>query len=160
MLGPAGRAIAGFMAFPFMDPRARDLLRMRPAQLDELFARLPPGPIPNGPAAGTALIATGTFLAAPIAQFVRAAAWQGKTFDAQRGSLVNRLTPLGLPAVRAAVYEAPSRHDGRACIVLDYSKTSLAARFVRDEIRALAPGYYLGKAYVFGVPILGFALQF
>lgn len=142
-----------------MDPRARDLLRMRPGELDDLFARLAPGPIPNGPAAGTALIATGTFLAEPIARFVRAA-WQGKTFDAQRGSLVNRVTPLGLPAVRAAVYEAPSRHDGRACIVLDYSKTSLAARFVRDEIRALAPGYYLGKAYVFGVPVLGFALQF
>ncbi len=136
------------------------LLRMDQRRLDEIFSAAPAGPIPHGPAEGLALIAPGTSLAAPIAQLVRVAVWQGKTFDAAGSRLVNRVTPIGIPAVPAHVYEAPSRFDGKPCIVLDYSKTSIIAWFVGDEIRAIGPGRYLGRAYVLGRYVFGFALQF
>jgi hypothetical protein len=81
--------------------------------------------------------------------------WQGKVFDSTRPELVNLLTPLGLSAVRAEVYEAASVHDGNPCLALDYSRTSRLARWIRDEIRQVAPAEYLGLVFVGGrrVPI-------
>jgi hypothetical protein len=136
------------------------LLRMSRAQLDAMFAGAPPGRIPDGSARGIALILTSTSLANPIAQFVRICAWQGKTFDASRGRLTNQISPFGLNAIRADVYEGASWHDGRPCIVLDYSKASLVARPIRDEMRLIDSGLYLGKVYVMRQPVFGFALQF
>jgi hypothetical protein len=46
------------------------------------------------------------------------------------------------------VREDSSWVDGRPCIVLDYSRTSFVASMVRDEIRELAPGVYLGVVFV------------
>jgi hypothetical protein len=59
------------------------------------------------------------------------------------------------------VYVDASRLDGNPCIVLDYSKTSRVAGFVRDEIRQIAPGLYIGLVYVRSrrVPIR-FSLEF
>ena len=64
-------------------------------------------------------------------------------------------------AIKADVYVDASRLDGRPCIVLDYSKTSRVAGWVRDEIREVAPGLYIGLVYVRSrrAP-LHFALQF
>jgi hypothetical protein len=50
--------------------------------------------------------------------------------------------------------------DGEETIVLDYSQTSLAARSVRDEIREVAPGLYLGLAFWRGRRVLHFSLRF
>jgi hypothetical protein len=136
------------------------LLRLNRAQLDVLFSRSNAGPVPAGTARGTALIASGTPLAEPIARLVRLFAWQGKTFDAASRTLMNRVTPAGLPAVRARVYEDASWHDGRPCIVLDYSTTSSVARYIRDEIRQIGPNLYLGKVFFAGFPVFGFALAF
>src|SRR5438105_941760 len=36
---------------------------------------------------------------------------------------------------------------GRSCIVLDYSHTSLVAPWIRDEIREVSPGVYLGIVF-------------
>jgi hypothetical protein len=136
------------------------LLDMNRAQLDALFADCPAGAIPNGRAQGTAIMVPGTVLNAAMAQAVRLFAWKGKTIDAQRGSLRNRISPFGVHAIAARVYEGPSWFDGKPCIVLDYSKTSLVARFIRDEIRLVAPGFYLGKVYWGKRPTFGFCLQF
>ena len=43
------------------------LLEMSQAQLDELFTKSAPGPIPNGPARGTAIIAPRTTFSPEIA---------------------------------------------------------------------------------------------
>ena len=51
-------------------------------QLDDLFRAAEAGPIPNGAAKGTALIATGTAFSDDLAQVINLFAWQGKTFDA------------------------------------------------------------------------------
>ena len=87
-------------------------------------------------------------------------AWQGKIFDAQAGLLRNHILAFGLSAIVAKVYVAPSWLDQRDCIVLDYSQTSLVAERIRDEIRLIAPGLYLGKVYWDHARLIDFALQF
>ncbi|MBV9333302.1 MAG: hypothetical protein JO146_04795, partial [Candidatus Eremiobacteraeota bacterium] len=71
---------------------------------------------------------------APFAAWTNLVGWQGKIFDAARGRLVNRITPFRIEAIAAHVYIGPSLTDDRPCVVLDYSKSSTIARFVRDEI--------------------------
>jgi hypothetical protein len=136
------------------------LLKMSAADLDALFAKSPPGPIPNGPAEGTAIIAPGTEYSKEIASVISLFAWQGKTFDGQHGTLRNRITFLGLDAIVAEVYVDNSLADGKPCIVLDYSKTSFVAERVRDEIRLIADNTYLGRVYWNNKPTIHFALQF
>lgn len=139
---------------------AERLLAMSRRQLIELYSSSPAGPIPDGPAQGVALIAAGLPLSMLFAQWTNLVGWQGKTFDAARGRLVNRITPFHLKAIAADVYTAPSLHDGKPCIVLDYSKTSTVARFVRDEIRNVAPNLFLGFAHVGETRTIGFGLTF
>jgi hypothetical protein len=87
-------------------------------------------------------------------------AWKGKIVSARSQMLKNRILPTGVPAIAADVYKAPSWFDGFDCIVLDYSKRSLLARFVRDEIRRVAPGLYLGLVYLGKKRLTYFTLQF
>src|SRR6185295_11038979 len=127
---------------------ARDLPSMRGSQLDQLFADAPAGEIPVGKGSGQALMATGTFAARPLLTITRLLAWQGKVFDGPSHTLRNLISPFGVKAIAADVYVDASRLDGNPCIVLDYSKTSRVAGFVRDEIRQIAPGLYIGVVYV------------
>lgn len=136
------------------------LLQMSQVQLDELFTRSEPGPIPDGEAQGTAIVAPGTAYSAEIASFINHFAWQGKVFDAKKGVLKNRILPFGLNAIIAKVYKGPSWLDGKECIVLDYSETSLVAHWIRDEIRQIDPGLYLGKVYWDRTRLIDFALKF
>ncbi|MGZ3274972.1 MAG: hypothetical protein ACXU82_00125 [Caulobacteraceae bacterium] len=137
-----------------------DLLKMTQAELDALFSSVEAGPIPDGQADGTAIIAPGAHYSAEIAKMVSVFAWQGKVFDAKAGMLRNRITMLGINAIVAKVYKAPSWLDGKECIVLDYSETSLLAHWIRDEIRLISPGLYLGKVYWDKKRLIDFALQF
>ena len=136
------------------------LLKMSQVELDQLFTASPPGEIPDGEAKGTAIIAPGTSFSDEIAAFINLFAWQGKTFDATRGRLTNRILPFGFNAIIAKVYKAPSWLDGKECIVLDYSETSLVAHWIRDEIREIGPGLYLGKVYWDKKRLIDFALKF
>ena len=136
------------------------LLTMSQTQLDDLFRASPAGDIPNGPAAGTAIIAPGTRYSESIAQFISLFGWQGKVFDTQAGTLKNRITAFGLEAIIAKVYKGPSWLDGKECIVLDYSQTSLVAHWIRDEIRLIGPGFYLGVVYWAKERLINFCLKF
>ena len=137
------------------------LLKMSQAELDALFTASPAGPIPQGQADGTAIIAPGTVFSPEIAAFISVFAWQGKVFDPNSGTLKNRIGPFGLNAIIAKVYKAASWLDGKECIVLDYSETSLVAHWIRDEIRLIEPpGLYLGKVYWDKSRLIDFALQF
>ena len=130
-------------------------------RLDALFTQSEAGPIPDGQADGTAIVAPGTNFSQNIAKFVSVFAWQGKVFDAKAGMLRNRIGPFGLNAIIAKVYKAPSWLDGKECIVLDYSETSMLAHWIRDEIRLIEPpGLYLGKVYWDKARLIDFALQF
>jgi hypothetical protein len=137
-----------------------ELLKMSQEKLDELFTESPVGEIPDGEAKGTAIIAPGTSFSDEIAEFISHFAWQGKTFDKQKGVLRNRILPFGLNAIIAKVYKAPSWLDGKECIVLDYSDTSLLAHWIRDEIREIAPNLYLGKVYWGKHRLIDFAIDF
>lgn len=137
-----------------------DLLKMSQAELDALFKASQPGPIPDGQAKGTAIIAPGTVFSKEIAEFISHFAWQGKTFDGKHGVLSNRILPFGLNAIIAEVYKDKSWLDGNECIVLDYSKTSLVAHWIRDEIRLIGPNFYLGKVYWDKSRLIDFCLEF
>ena len=136
------------------------LLTLTQDQLDNLFRSSPAGPIPNGEAKGTAIIAPGTAFSAEIAELINIFAWQGKTFDAAHGVLTNRISVLGVNAIVAEVYKAPSWFDQAECIVLDYSKTSIVAKHIRDEIREVSSGLYLGLVFWDSKKTIYFALEF
>ena len=136
------------------------LLAMSQQVLDNLFSDSPSGDIPNGEAQGTAVIAPGTSFSQEIAALISIFGWQGKTFDAPHGTLRNRILPFGLNAIVAEVYKGQSWFDDKECIVLDYSKTSLLASHIRDEIRQIGPGTYLGVVYWDKRRTINFVLQF
>ena len=107
---------------------------------------------------GTVLFGPGRPLAGVAAKIAHLLFWKGEIFDPAKGELRNEILPTGVPAIVAKVYSAPSWLDGKECIVLDYSKTSLVAHWIRDEIRLVAPGLYLGLVFWKKDRILGFAL--
>ena len=82
-------------------------------------------------------------------------------FDAEKGVLKNKrhrrsaCRPSSPRSTRAT-----SWLDGKECIVLDYSDTSLVAHWIRDEIRLISPGFYLGKVYWGKERLIDFCLQF
>ncbi len=129
-----------------------DLLKKTKQELDELFGNAQPGPIPEGDGEGRPIIAPGSQINDEIADLINLIGWQGKVFerdkdDPEKGVLKNKILPFGLKAIVAKVYRGSSWYDDKPCIVLDYSKTSLLARKIRDEIREIEPGLYLGKVF-------------
>jgi hypothetical protein len=139
---------------------AAQLTDMSPGELDDLFRGSPAGPIPAGKGAGIALFAPGTPLSKTAAKVVRAVAWKGKLFNAERGELRNLIGPAGALAIRAKVFPGESWFDGKESIILDYRSASRVARWIRDEIRMIDPDTYLGIVYWGHTKILRFALQF
>jgi hypothetical protein len=143
-----------------MPYEVQQLLDMSQQQLDDLFRASPAGDIPSGEADGTAIIAPGAHYSQSIAKIINHFGWQGKVFDADKGVLVNRITVAGIPAIVATIDRDTSWLDGKECIVLDYSKTSLLAQWIRDEIRLIGPNFYLGKVYWGKDRLIDFCLQF
>jgi hypothetical protein len=143
-----------------MAPAVPELVKMSQAQLDDLFVQAAAGGVPSGEAKGTAIVAPGTTYSQDIANFINHFAWQRKVFDPTKGVLRNKILPVGLNAIIAKVYKGPSWLDENECIALDYSKTSLLAHWVRDEIREVAPHVYLGKVYSGKKRLIDFALEF
>ena len=138
-------------------------LSMSREELDAVYRDAKSGTIPQGDSRGTAILA-GSTLAKGFAAFARLFAWQGKVFDMfppayEQGLLINKITPFSLSFIVAKVYRDSSWIDGKETIVIDYAKTSFVAQKIRDEIREVAPGIYLGKVWWGKKRILDFALQ-
>jgi hypothetical protein len=182
-------------------------------QIDQIYARLSAGPIPDGPYDGGIIFPYGSSgklrlseIAGPVAGAVLELKgfaldkvgenmWQGKVFFRDEGVLRNRiedldaLKKLGLVEGEpkkisvngkdawllfpAKVYCGQSLLDARReSIIIDYFFTDeipgyqekpdfLAGRRgvrVRDEIRMVRPGFYLGRAYLDRVLGLNFTL--
>jgi hypothetical protein len=191
----------------------KDLKTFSQEQLDQLYARLTAGPIPDGPFDGEALrpddapmdriVETVGGLKGLALKFKRAklgilmnTLWRGKVFYRDERILRNRvddleiLKPLAqddlknVPQVTvkgrdtsllfpAKLYCGQSLLDSRReSIIIDYTFTDeipgyrempdfLAGRKgfkVRDEIRMLRPGFYLGRAYLNRFFVLNFVL--
>lgn len=139
-------------------------LGMSREQLDEIYMSAEAGTIPDGDTRGTAIVA-GSGLSRIIASFARILAWQGKVFDLfppnkENGILINKITPFSLTFIVAKVYIDKSWMDDKDTIVIDYSTTSFLAKKIRDEIREVEPGVYLGKVWWGKTRILDFALSY
>lgn len=137
-----------------------NLITASRAQLDDLFRASPSGPIPEGQARGTAIIAPGSSFDRVLAAFVRAFVWKGKVFAPETKDLRNLISPFALRVIRANVYLGDSWFSSGPAVILDYSRTSLVARMIRDEIRLIAPGVYLGQVYWGKRRIALFRLEF
>lgn len=190
-----------------------NLAALSQEQIDQIYARLSAGPIPDGPFDGGILFprgSSGKFRAAEIMDGLAGAAlhlkgieldaigehlWHGKVFFRQERVLRNRiddlsaLSKLGLVEgdpkktsiggkdawllFPAKLYCGQSLFDSRReSIIIDYFFTEeipgyqekpdfLAGRRgmrVRDEIRMVRPGFYLGRAYLDRVFGLNFTL--
>jgi hypothetical protein len=160
LLGRTRRAaLLGETVMPLI---AENLLDKSQEELDDLFRASPAGPIPAGEAEGTVIIApdTAPALGDTAAKLAHLIAWKGKVFDPERGELRNRIGPTGALAIRARVFYDTSWFDSHEAIILDYSETSLVAHWIRDEIRLVGPGLYLGIVYWDDTKILNFSLQF
>ena len=137
-----------------------DLVARTRRELGELFRSAPAGPIPDGRGRGTVLLGTGGPLARAAAAVTYALLWRGKIIDPASGTLKNLMGPFALRAIVARVRPEDSWYDGEPCIVLDYSRTSFVARAIRDEIREVSPGVYLGLVFLGRRHVLDFALDF
>lgn len=140
--------------------KTTDLVKMSQAELDELYKSSPIGAIPDGNSQGTAIILPGSVVAKILLPIIKSIAWQGKVFYRDQEFLVNKISPFSLKAIKAKISRGESWVcDGEATI-LDYSKTSFVAQKIRDEIREVAPGIYLGSAYWGKTRVLNFILEF
>jgi hypothetical protein len=191
----------------------KDLRVFSQEQLDQLYARLTAGPIPDGPFDGDLLrpedapmdriVETVGGLKGLALKFKRAklgilknTLWKGKVFYRDQrilrnrvddGEILRQLTEDDLEKVPklpvkekdtlllfpAKLYCGQSLLDSRReSIIIDYAFTdeipgyrelpdSLAGRKgfkVRDEIRMVRPGFYLGRAYLSRFFVLNFVL--
>lgn len=185
-------------------------------QLNQIYARLTAGPIPDGPYDGDLFFPKGTSGQKRLGEIVQGlkgyaadlelekltllgrALWKGKVFYRDQRVLRNRISDLNFfseffpdandqrefqfvkdhPTAEnqyfpAKLYCGQSLLDSRReSIIIDYAFTDelegyrripdkLAGReglIVRDEIRMVRPGFYLGRAYMAGTFILNFTL--
>lgn len=201
---------------------AEDLLKLTPKniahytqeEIDQIYARLAPGPIPDGIFDGGLFFPRGSSGKKRLAEIVGglpglavqlktqkleilgASLWQGKVFYRDEGVLRNRISdlsllkplidgdPATLPQLNAGgkqawlmfpakLYCGQSLLDSRReSVIIDYYFSDdlpgyrerpdyLASRRgfkVRDEIRMVRPGFYLGRAYLDRVFLLNFTL--
>ncbi len=96
---------------------------------------------------------------APLAGVLRALArserfpWRGKSFAAhgeRAGEGVNRVFTDRLKLFRFATAVGPSRAGGFDAVQIDYDRPGnpFFIRAIKDEIRELRPGLYLGQGWL------------
>jgi hypothetical protein len=118
---------------------------MSTPELELLYRNAGAGDIPTGYLPGKVLYCPDERFAGAKSR-LSALVWHGKIFDPCTGTLINQW--CGLQAVRARVYPGSSCLDGRPAIVMDYRGVSCVVwASVRDEMREVAPGLYLGVMF-------------
>jgi hypothetical protein len=146
----AGFARANEPCAPPCEPQAcwtmDSLANLSEEELEAIYRSACAGCIPSG-------FLEGRPLYPPCSKFGKAklagtrAIWLGKRFDPCEGTLTNQWR--GFRAVKAAVGPGESWLDGGPSIVMDYEPTSrIVWHRVRDEMREISPGLYLGIMYV------------
>jgi hypothetical protein len=143
VLAAVPEARAGDAAGPVAVPQTmQQLVRMPEADLRALFAASPAATEPSGFVPGRAIKSPGTRMTVPNSRATRLV-WQGKIFS--NGKMVNRVFGVG-KAIPADVYLGESLTDGQPALIFDYSHSKLWPD-VRDEVREVSPGLYLGIMY-------------
>jgi hypothetical protein len=113
-------------------------------ELEALYRHSCPTEIPVGYARGIPLYDPAKRFTGLRTKCTRAL-WRGKHVRCD-DSLINQW--CGLRAIKAEVYCGESWLDGRPAVIMDYSKSSWVWRDVRDEVREVAPGLFLGVMYL------------
>ncbi len=158
------------------------LLLMEQEELDQLYGEITPGTLPDGFYLGDVVIhdrkkAESRLLSlkqgdrawSRRVKEVTLGIWKGKDFEGD--ILFNKIG--NIRRFPAAVYCGKSKVDGNSAIVLDYRSSQNLEVFkpaidwivtdkglqIRDEIRMIKPGLYLGRAYARGKFILNFVLH-
>ncbi len=121
------------------------LVRSDRATLESLYHMASPGSIPSGYLPGRAIPSPGTSKTVRKSHRI-GVLWKGKDFPDDH-TMLNVLAG-GVRAVRTDVYMGDSWFDGRPSIILDYANSTRIFRDVRDEMREIAPGLYLGMTYI------------
>ena len=110
-------------------------------ELEQLYRQAEPGRIKEGYARGQAIYCPDERFAGTRSKITHLL-WHGKHFNACESMLINQW--CGVKAIKAQVSYGPSWLDGKPSIIMDYRETSHVWRDVRDEIREVAPGVFLG----------------
>lgn len=113
--------------------------------LEQLYRQSEAGTVWNGYACGRAIYCPDQHFAGLRSKVTRLL-WHGKIYHAEDCTLINQW--CGFRAIRAKVYYGPSWLDGKPSIIMDYSETSHVWADVRDEVREVAPGLFLGVMYL------------
>ena len=139
--------------------RPADFFGMSQQQLDDLFRASPTGAILKGVTQGTAIVM-------PVrgSRRSRVSSRAGSAGRARCSTPTEQHPSTG--SVRSASRRSKRRcrttpvgSTGHARSSFDYSKTSFVAQKIRDEIREVTPGVYLGKVWWGRKRILDFALE-
>ncbi|WP_422925611.1 hypothetical protein [Singulisphaera sp. PoT] len=133
------------------------LIRLSQPQLDSLYMQAGPGTVPPGRVKGRVIYNPGSRITVPASKVARFM-WQGKTFNPEDSTAINRF--FGIKIIRGKTYQGESWLDGRPSLILDYAETSRLYRPYRDEIREVAPGLYLGLMYERTTPQATFKMYF
>jgi hypothetical protein len=141
-------------------PKPSDLLNMSQAEIDELYKQGSVGEIPNGESKGIAIIGAGTIFVKILALLSKLFFWQGKFFVREEKYYLNILPFFGLRAFKGEIYTENGWFCEGEGIILDYSKTSFVFQRVREEMRQIAPGFYLAQVYYGNRRISNFTLEF
>lgn len=141
---------------------AQDLLGMTRDELDDLYRSSPAGPVPRGRSRGTAIFFPGRWPDGVLRGLVRLLVWRGKVFRTGEdgSSLKNLIGPLSLELFRADVYPEESWFSPGEAVILDYSNSSFLVRKIRDEIRRVGDGLYLGQVFWGRRRLIHFMLEF
>ncbi len=143
-LATISTAYASDNAVSVPQPRTmQDLVRMSEADLTALYLSSPLAAAPQGFAPGRAIKNPGSRRTVANSRATRLV-WQGKIFR-DDGTMINRVFGAG-KAIPAEVYVGESLLDGRPSLILDYSGSKLWPD-VRDVVREVSPGLYLGIMY-------------
>lgn len=136
-----GRGIAGEPVAP-LTPEC--LIRMSRCQLLDVYRGGAPTPPPVGFVRGYPIFEPGKRFTVLRTHATRLL-WQGKVFNDAGDVMMNRV--VGLKMVHAQVFAAESWFDGGPAMVYDYQCTSKLFADVRDEVREVSPGVFLGLTY-------------
>jgi hypothetical protein len=123
----------------------RQLIRMQDCQLQEIYRHGRLTAAPCGSAKGWAIIKPGRLTTVPRTHLTRLL-WQGKEFSCDGGTMINHA--FGIRIVQAQVYQGESWLDGQPSLIFDYQCTSKLFAGVRDEVREIGPGLYLGLTHI------------
>jgi len=155
----AGKGAQPIYEVPAIPQHVDELLALPPDQLRRLYetASVPRLDAIRGPLKGRML--AWPSVSGPLATLLRTLAssdrfpWRGKSFSPKadgRGEGINRVFSDRFTLFRFETFVGPSRAGAFDAVQLDYDNphNPFFIRAIKDEIRELRPGLYLGQAWL------------